>query len=69
MKKIGFSIAIVLILLMILAVPVFAASTSQEVAPVVELTPALLGGIAGVVLSLVFSYIPGLNVKFAALQP
>jgi hypothetical protein len=32
------------------------------------LTPDLLAAIAGVVLSLAFSYIPGLNVKFAALN-
>ena len=33
-----------------------------------ELTPELLASIAGILLSLVFSYIPGLNVKFAALE-
>lgn len=35
--------------------------------PDFQLTPAILTMIAGVVLSLAFSYIPGLNVKFAAL--
>jgi len=33
------------------------------------ITPVVLASIAGVVLSLAFSYIPGLNVKFAALEP
>lgn len=32
-----------------------------------ELTPEILSSLAGVILSLLFSYIPGLNVKFAAL--
>lgn len=35
----------------------------------VNLTPEVLAGIIGVILSLSFSYIPGLNVKFAALEP
>lgn len=33
------------------------------------LTPEVLAGFAGVLLSLFFSYIPGLSVKFAALLP
>lgn len=33
------------------------------------LTPAVLAAIAGAVLSLAFSYIPGLSVLFAALKP
>lgn len=69
MKKVFLSLVICLMLLMILIVPVFAASTPQEVAPVVEVTPVLLGAIAGTALSLIFSFIPGLNVKFAALAP
>lgn len=32
------------------------------------ITPAVLAAIAGAVLSLAFSYIPGLNTKFAALS-
>lgn len=32
-------------------------------------TPEILSAIAGTILSLVFSYIGGLNVKFAALAP
>lgn len=32
------------------------------------MTSELLAGIAGIVLSLVFSYMPGLNVKFAQLE-
>ena len=32
------------------------------------MTPELLSAIAGIVLSLAFSYIPGLNTKFAALS-
>jgi phage-related protein len=33
------------------------------------MTPELLASIAGVVLSLAFSYVPGLNVKFALFEP
>lgn len=33
------------------------------------LTPAILAAISGAVLSLAFSYIPGLNVRFAELTP
>jgi hypothetical protein len=33
------------------------------------MTPELLASIAGVVLSLAFSYVPGLNVRFALLEP
>ncbi len=36
--------------------------------PTFALTPDLLAAIAGVILSLAFSYIPGLNTKFAALD-
>lgn len=32
------------------------------------MTPELLAGIAGIVLSLIFSYVPKLNVKFAKLE-
>ena len=35
----------------------------------IVLTPELLGAIAGIVLSLLFSYIPGLSTKFASLKP
>lgn len=34
-----------------------------------ELTPDLLALVAGVILSLAFSYVPGLNTKFAVLDP
>ena len=34
-----------------------------------SLTPEILSAIAGVVLSLAFSLIPGLNIKFASLVP
>lgn len=37
--------------------------------PSFEVTPELIAGLAGVVLSLIFSYIPKLNEKFAALGP
>jgi len=69
MKKIAFTLVITLALLLILVVPVFAAATSQEVTPVKELTPEMLGAIAGMVLSVAFSHIPKLNVQFAALSP
>lgn len=36
--------------------------------PSFTVTPELLASIAGVILSLFFSYIPGLNTKFAALD-
>ena len=32
------------------------------------LTPQLLAAVAGIILSLIFSYIPGLNAKFAMLE-
>lgn len=32
------------------------------------MSPELLSSVAGIVLSLVFSYVPGLNVRFAALR-
>lgn len=34
-----------------------------------EVTPELISSIAGIILSLLFSYVPGLNAKFAALEP
>jgi hypothetical protein len=37
--------------------------------PEFQVTPIVLAGIAGVVLSLAFSYIPGLSTKFAAIAP
>lgn len=37
--------------------------------PEFALTPETLAMIAGIIISLLFSYIPGLNVKFAALAP
>lgn len=69
MKRFRYSLVIALVLLVILTVPVFASAQAQDVLPVKELTPEMLGGIAGVVLSLAFSHIPKLNVKFAALSP
>jgi len=61
MKKIAFTLVITLALLLILVVPVLT--------PVKELTPEMLGAIAGMVLSVAFSHIPKLNVQFAALSP
>lgn len=70
MKKIGWSLLICLALLVIFAVPVFAAASAQEAVPLsFEVTPASLGAIAGVVISLLFSYIPKLNVLYAELAP
>lgn len=69
MKKIFAILIIVMLLALLITIPVMAASTLQEVAPTVEVTPILLGSVAGTVLSLLFSYVPGLNVKFAGLSP
>jgi len=70
MKKIALSLVFCLALLIILTVPVFAASSAQEAQPLAfEVTPASLGAIAGVVISLLFSYIPKLNVLYAELAP
>ena len=70
MKKIGWSLIVCLTLLLFLVVPVFASATSQEAVPLAfEVTPASLGAIAGVAISLLFSYIPKLNVLYAELAP
>ena len=69
MKKVVFTLLISLMLVMVLTASVFAAPTSQEVAPVIEVTPIFLGSIAGTALSLFFSFTPGLNIKYAALPP
>ena len=74
-----FVIPVVLLLILALAFPVFAQAEPVPIldAPVVmtlpaqaipefQLTPEILGTIAGAVLSLLFSYIPGLNAWFAA---
>lgn len=34
-----------------------------------QITPEILAGIAGVLLSLAFSYVPGVSVAFASLKP
>jgi hypothetical protein len=69
-KKILFILSVILILLFILVVPVAAQAVGNPPAlaspPV---TPELIAAVAGVVLSLLFSYVPGLNAKFAALDP
>ena len=33
-----------------------------------NMTPEMLAGVAGIILSLIFSYVPGLNAKFALLD-
>ena len=37
--------------------------------PAVTWTPQVVASVAGVILSLLFSYVPGLNTWFAALDP
>lgn len=66
---------LIVILLTIFAVPVFAQSGgepgqapgSSVAIPSFVLSPGILAAIAGAVLSLAFSYIPGLNTAFAGL--
>lgn len=69
MKKIVLSLIICLAMLFVFVGPVMAGSAAQDVAPAILLTPEMLGGIAGIVLSLSFAYIPRMNVKFAELTP
>jgi hypothetical protein len=68
--RILFVIVLLGILLLTLSFPVLAASP-WDTAPGVTVnpTPDFLALVAGVVLSLVFSYVPGLSAKFAALDP
>jgi len=80
-KTIFVSVILMMVLLVMIIMPVFAQAApigempvtaqaeAQEVAPAILLTPEMLGGIAGIVLSLLFAYIPKLNVKFAELTP
>jgi hypothetical protein len=69
-RRIILLIALVVIL-SIVAVTVASASPGEQQAgpPEVVVTPEGIAAIAGVVLSLAFSYIPGLNTRFAALAP
>jgi hypothetical protein len=70
MKKIGFTLAIALILVVVTVFPVFAQPIQKQSAiPTVQLTPDFLAAVAGVILSLAFSYIPGLNTGYAGLDP
>jgi uncharacterized protein YacL len=64
------TVVLVILLTLMLAFPVLAASPG-ETSPgmMFTTTPEMLALIAGVVLSLIFSYVPGLNTKFAALDP
>lgn len=52
-----------------LVAPVLAVVGSQQTGGAEAITPDVLTVAAGVVLSLAFSYIPGLRAKFAQLQP
>ena len=62
---------VVLIIIFVLApfMSVSAQALDQQTQPIqtFELTSEILAGIAGAILSLAFSYVPGLNTKFAAL--
>ena len=81
-KNIFGSVILVMVLLVMIIMPAFAqaapiggppgavqSEAAQEAAPAILLTPEMLGGIAGIVFSLFFAYIPRLNVKFAELTP
>lgn len=69
MSRSRFVVILTLVLLVSLALPVsawgLARNTQVELPP---LTPELLASIAGAVLSLALSYIPGLNSKYAGLS-
>jgi hypothetical protein len=68
--RIAFTLLLIVVLLLAFVIPVLAAPL-KDAPPGIAVTPTpeMLALIAGVVLSLVFSYVPGLNVKFAALDP
>lgn len=65
--KLIIPLAIVLVLLLV-PIVVQAASVAQEVDGGMEITPEILASIAGVLITLAFSYTPGLRTRFAALQ-
>jgi hypothetical protein len=69
-SRIFVTFVLVILFTIMLAFPVLAKAPG-DTAPGVTFTPTpeMLALIAGVVLSLVFSYVPGLNTKFAALDP
>lgn len=61
-------VALVLVLSLAVAPAIAQAATVDQVnPPSTELTPDLLAGAAGFVLSLAFSYVPRLNTSYAAL--
>lgn len=69
MSRSRFALVLVLVALISLLLPVSAwaaARTAQIELP--PLSPEVLAGIAGAVLSLALSYIPGLNTKYAGLS-
>ena len=60
---------LVLVLFLLIPQPVSAQSTeSPPVVPAFVISPEILAAIAGAALSLAFSYLPGLNTKYAALE-
>jgi uncharacterized protein YacL len=72
--KIQFKLKILLFviigLLMIFTIPALAQSTTPgPITTTFQVTSEMMAGAAGAILSLLFSYLAGLNVKFAALPP
>jgi hypothetical protein len=68
--RIVFEVVLVMLLALMAAFPVFA-SSGRDTSPGVTFTPTpdALALIVGVVLTLAFSYFPGLNTWFAAKEP
>jgi hypothetical protein len=66
MRKSIFIVTLLALLLFTVVPVVAAAPLAQD--PSSTMTPERLGAIAGVLLSLIFSYVPGLSDKFAALD-
>jgi len=69
MSRNRFVVALVLVALVALLIPATAWAASRS-APIKlpPLSPELLAGLAGAILSLALSYIPGLNGKYAGLS-
>lgn len=59
---------LIFVIFLIIPIPVFAQSAPPGAIPEFTISPEILAAIAGAILSLVFSYIPGLNTKYAALD-
>lgn len=69
MKKLVFTLFIVVMVLALMVLPVSAASPSQDSTstPAVDLLPEALTVLAAGVVALIFAYFPGLRTKYAGL--